>query len=193
MNTIETDRITGAKVVLRGKRLEDAANDYAWRSDERLSRLDAAMTLRVPYEHFLVSYTDDISYHSPRRRRFAIDALDGKHIGNCMYYNIDRLKREAEIGIMIGDSDYWDKGYGTDAVNTLLKHIFSTTNIEKVYLHTLEWNIRAQQCFAKCGFVPLKKRRRYNGTFVVMEVRRADWLSHPTRGQKSAVKRKQEG
>ncbi len=190
---MESNRVIGHKVVLRGKRLSDASKDYAWRSDDELARLDASMTLSIPLERFIASYEDEISYHSPRRRRFAIDTLDGKHIGNCMYYNIDRIKSEAELGVMIGDRDYWNQGYGADAVATLLNHIFSTTNIDRVYLHTLEWNIRAQQCFGKCGFVPCKKRRRYNGTFVVMEVYRSSWLKHPSRNGELATKKEREG
>ena len=174
--------LKGKKVVLRAKRIEDAANDYAWRSDEELARLDAALTLRIPYRNFLTSYTDEISRTSPRRQRFAVETRDGRHIGNCMYYNVDRGKGEAELGIMIGDRDYWDQGYGGDTVATLLQHMFNTMGLQRVYLNTLEWNVRAQRCFEKCGFVTRKKRRRYNGTFVVMDIRRSDWQQHSPPG-----------
>jgi RimJ/RimL family protein N-acetyltransferase len=185
--------IKGGKVIIREKRMSDAADDYSWRSDSELARLDAAMTLKIPYKHFLTSYTDEISRSSSRRQRFAIDTLDGKHIGNCMYYNIDRLRGEAELGIMIGDRDYWSKGYGTDAVTALLGHIFNTMDIERVYLNTLEWNIRAQRCFEKCGFIPCRRRRRFNGTFVVMEMYRHLWLKHLSRTDEVMVNEKREG
>lgn len=173
--------------------MSDAADDYAWRSDDELARLDAAMTLHIPFKHFLTGYTDEIIHSSPRRQRFAIDTLDGKHIGNCMYYNIDRIKGEAELGIMIGDRDYWGKGYGTDAVATLVENIFSAPDIERVYLNTLEWNIRAQRCFEKCGFVPCRRRRRFNGTFVVMEIYRRAWLKRSSPQGEVAITEKQEG
>jgi len=185
--------LKGEKVAIREKRVSDAANDYAWRSDEELSRLDAAMTLRIPFKHFLNGYTDEIGQSSPRRQRFAIDTLDGKHIGNCMYYNIDRFRGEAELGIMIGDRDYWGKGYGTDAVATLVEHIFSAPGIERVYLNTLEWNIRAQRCFEKCGFTPCRRRRRFNGTFMVMEIYRHAWLKRSSPPGEVAITEKQEG
>jgi hypothetical protein len=35
--------MSGPKVVLREKRLEDAANDYRWRVDTEMSHLDAAI------------------------------------------------------------------------------------------------------------------------------------------------------
>ena len=39
--------IAGEKVVLRKKRIEDAEDDYAWRTDEELARLDATKPLRM--------------------------------------------------------------------------------------------------------------------------------------------------
>ncbi|MBE0415631.1 MAG: GNAT family N-acetyltransferase [Dehalococcoidia bacterium] len=165
----------GQKVVLREKRLEDAAKDYAWRSDYELARLDAAPTLKISFMDFLASYADELRLPSPRRRRFAIETLDGMHIGNCMYYDIDDGKGQAELGIMIGERDYWDQGYGTDAITTLLEHIFNTTSLERIYLKTLEWNIRAQRCFEKCGFVPYKRVKRCNSNFIVMEIYRNSW------------------
>lgn len=185
--------LKGEKVVLREKRLEDAANDYAWRSDEELARLDAAPTLSAPFVEFLASYADELRYPSPYRHRFAIETLGGKHIGNCMYYDIDAARGEAELGIMIGDRDYWGQGYGTDAVTTLLDHVFSTTRLNRIYLNTLDWNIRAQRCFGKCGFVPVDQAKRRNRHFVLMEIYRNSWEKHTSRGGGRSPKQKQEG
>ena len=167
--------LKGRKVVLREKRTEDAANDYAWRCDEELAHYDAAPILKLSFADFLADYADELRYPSQQRCRFAIENLEGKHIGNLMYYDIDEAKGEAELGIMVGDRDYQDKGYGTDAITTLLHHIFTTTTLNRIYLNTLAWNLRAQKCFKKCGFVPCGQVKRYNGTFVVMEIRRSSW------------------
>ncbi len=167
--------IRGEKVVLREKRIEDAADDYAWRTDEELSRLDATRPINLPYEDFLRYSREELEYPNPRSRRLAIDTLEGKHIGNCMYYDIDLRQGEAELGIMIGDRNYWSKGYGTDSVNALLEHIFTTTPIKRVYLHTLEWNHRARRSFAKSGFREVKKVRRSGMDFIFMEIYRSEW------------------
>lgn len=167
--------IKGQKVVLREKRLEDAANDYAWRCDEELARLDASIPLRVPLSLFLADYEDELRHPSQRRRRFAIETLEGKHIGNLMYYDIDEDKGKAELGVMIGDRQYWNQGYGADAITTLLDHIFETTSLERIYLNTLDWNTRAQQCFEKCGFVTCGQAMRYGNSFILMEIYRSSW------------------
>jgi len=167
--------LTGRKVVLREKRLDDAAEDYAWRCDEELAHLDAAIPLRLSFTEFLADYAEGLRSPSQHRRRFAIDTVEGKHIGNLMYYDIDENRSEAELGVMIGDRDYWNQGYGTDAITTLLEYIFSITSLKRIYLNTLDWNLQAQGCFEKCGFVPCKRVKRYSGTFIVMEIRRDSW------------------
>ena len=179
--------------MLREKSLEDAANDYQWRSDEELARLDAAPILRIPYIDFLDSYADELRFPGPQRRRFAIETHDGRHIGNCMYYDIDADKGQVELGIMIGDRDYWDQGYGTDAITTLVDHIFSTTRLERIYLNTIEWNIRAQRCFEKCGFVPVGRSKRYNRDLVVMELYRSSLGKSASLEGDQSTNRKQEG
>jgi RimJ/RimL family protein N-acetyltransferase len=93
-----------------------------------------------------------------------------------MYYDLDSVNREAELGIVIGDRDYWSGAYGYDAVVTLLEFMFSVRNLKRVYLHTLQWNDRAQKCFARCGFTPVREVRRMGQDFLLMEVLRADWL-----------------
>ena len=169
--------IRGDKVAIREKRVADVADDYAWRTDEDLARLDATRPIRMTYEEFYRFSKDEISGVSSTSKRLAIDTYNGRHIGNCMYYDIDGKRGEAELGIMIGDRDYWGRGYGTDSVNTLVEHIFTTTGLNRVYLHTLEWNQRARRSFAKSGFREVKPVHRSGHDFILMEILRTDWES----------------
>jgi RimJ/RimL family protein N-acetyltransferase len=79
------------------------------------------------------------------------------------------------LGIVIGDRDYWSGGYGYDAVVTLLHHMFDDLRLKRVYLHTLDWNHRAQKCFERSGFNPVREVRRMSHNFILMEVLRDDW------------------
>ena len=166
--------IEGTKVVLRQKRIEDAFHDYQWRIDPELSKLDATFPLRIRYKEFVRFSLDEIEYPGRRSKRLAIDTKDGVHIGNCMYYDLDERRGQTELGIMIGDRDYWNGGYGTDAVVTLVEHIFKTiSSINKIYLHTLDWNDRARKSFAKAGFTEVREVKRDGQNFVLMEMVRS--------------------
>ena len=174
--------IIGNTVILREKRAADARDDYAWEVDPELSYLDACSPTTMTFSQYLAEYVDELDTFLPTSRRFAIDTLDGKHIGNCSYYNISQSKGTAELGIMIGDRDYWGKGYGTDAVTTLVKYIFRQTDLKRIYLKTLESNIRAQQCFQKCGFTEYDHMVKASFHFMLMELHR-DRLSEVSRPQ----------
>lgn len=167
--------IVGSKVILREKRLSDARDDYRWETDPELAHLDAAPIVVSTFSQYLSDYADELRYSHPTSHRFSIDTLDGKHIGNCSYYNISETKCDAELGIMIGNRNYWDKGYGTDAVTILVNHIFSETNLSRIYLKTLDTNSRAQKCFPKCGFVPYGHVVKDGYSFTLMETYRNQW------------------
>ncbi len=177
---IESGMISSQKVKLREKRLTDAADDYAWLTDAELAALDATPLPTTTFPQYLANYTSDLRYPPTIRHQFAIETREGKHIGNCTYYGIDNDKKEAELGIMIGDRDYWDQGYGTEAVAALLEYVFGKIKLNRLYLKTLITNRRAQKCFAKCGFTPYGHLKKDSYSFILMELYREEWQKRQT-------------
>ena len=164
--------LTGQKTRLRAKTAADAERDYQWQTDAEIMHLDATMPLEITFTRYLIEYRQSLREHSPTRRLFAIETMGGEHIGNLSYYGINEDEGRAELGIMIGQRDYRDKGYGTDAVNTLLRHIFNHTSLRRITLKTLPENIRAQKCFLKCGFTPSGEKTIDGHHFLLMEITR---------------------
>ena len=168
-------KITGKKTILRDKCLDDAHDDYRWETDPELAELDATRPVKTSFFRYRLDFADELRLPVSTSRRFAVDTLDGKHIGNCAYYNINERHHETELGIMIGERDYWDKGYGEDVVATLVDHIFGETRLDRVYLKTLANNYRAQTCFKRAGFKPYVRMIRDGYDFLFMEIRRREW------------------
>ena len=167
--------INGSKVRLCDKNLVNASNDYAWKTDPELAKLDATPLLNISFIEYLSSYASELRHPSLVKYQFAILTLDGKHIGNCIYYDVSKSKGEAELGLMIGNRNYWGKGYGTDTVTTLVSYIFGKTNLKRIYLKTLKSNQRAQKCFNKCGFTPYGRWTSGGYSFMLMELHRTKW------------------
>ncbi len=167
--------VVGEFIRLREKRIDDIPDEYSWRVDDELSRLDATRPLTMSYDDFFRYTKEEMQFPSYRSKRLAIDTLDGVHIGNVMYYDLNVRNREAELGIMIGDKGYWGKGYGADIVKTLLTHLFLDIALDRVYLHTLTWNYRAQASFEKAGFKKVRSVRRGGQEFLLMEVVGTEW------------------
>jgi RimJ/RimL family protein N-acetyltransferase len=161
--------LTGKNIKLRPKCIQDAATDYNWRIDPELCQLDAASTTDSSFKEFLEHYREQLRFPVPGLR-FAIETMDGRHIGNCSLFNVDDGDKKVELGIMIGDKTFWGQGYGTDAILTLLNYVFTQTDWQNVFLKTLVWNVRAQKCFKKCGFTS-NGTVRYSGlNFILMEI-----------------------
>ncbi len=84
---------------------------------------------------------------------FAIETLDDTtYLGGCGINEVDWKNSNATVGIFIGNKEYWNKGYGTDAMNVLVKFIFDQMNINKIKLNVYSFNQRAIKCYEKCGF-----------------------------------------
>jgi RimJ/RimL family protein N-acetyltransferase len=83
---------------------------------------------------------------------FAIETADGVHIGNIGLHNVNWQYRHAGLGIVIGEKEYWGKGYGSDAVRTLLRFAFQEMNLHRVFLQVRDDNARGIRAYEKCGF-----------------------------------------
>ena len=57
------------------------------------------------------------------------------------------------IGIGLGAREYWGQGYGTDAMQTLLRYAFTEMNLRRLTLLVFDYNPRAIRSYEKCGFV----------------------------------------
>ena len=129
----------------------DLMRESIWNSDEEMNALD-------PMAGIIVNHLT-----------FAIKTLDGKHIGTCGVYNFDA--RDGQIGIRIGDKEYWGKGYGTGAVSLLVDYCLATLGIRHIWLKVIPTNARAIKCYEKCGFVKCGKVVYDGIEFDMMEVR----------------------
>ena len=81
-------------------------------------------------------------------------------IGRCLLFNIDQVNRQATLGIVIGEKEYWGHGYGQDAIKLLLDYGFNLLNLNNIMLGTFSFNKRAQACFRKAGFKEFGRRRQ---------------------------------
>jgi len=62
---------------------------------------------------------------------------------------------------MIGDKDYWSRGFGFDAEMTLLNYTFNTLNLRKVIHSAFLFNPRSVGCAKKCSGIKEGLSRRH--------------------------------
>ncbi len=81
-----------------------------------------------------------------------IELKENKLIGTVGLEDFNYISRNAVLGIFIGDKDYRDNGYGTEAINLILEYGFKYLNLHSIRLDLLAGNERAHKCYLKCGF-----------------------------------------
>lgn len=143
---------TGEKVRLREYRREDIPAALKYLNDPEVkSNLDPG----IPYLYTLENETkwyEELSANKDTYS-FAIETIEEeKYIGGCGVNEVDWKNSVAVIGIFIGDKNYWDKGYGTDAMQILIRFVFEQMNIHKIKLNVYAFNERAIRCYEKCSF-----------------------------------------
>lgn len=181
--------IEGRLVVLRPREMSDLGRFYAWVNDREVTRFLAMRYLmsRAAEEAWLGQWVSvPISYSNVG---FAIDTKDGVHIGSVAFHHAAAEDRVARLGITIGDKGYWSKGYGTDAMLTLLRFGFEEMNLNRIDLTVDERNGRAIACYRKCGFVEearLRQDRYSEGAYhdtLIMGILREEWLVQVQEGE----------
>ena len=77
---------------------------------------------------------------------------DDKLVGTVGLQSINWIEKSAVLGIFIGDNDFRNNGYGTEAIRLVLEYGFRYINLHSIRLDLLSVNERAHKCYLKCGF-----------------------------------------
>ncbi|TAH49083.1 MAG: N-acetyltransferase [Chloroflexota bacterium] len=182
--------IYGEKTFLRRfeERMSDAeiARLYEWSCDQELLRQSGGTPTTLTESEFREHVRGERLYGPTNRRMFLLFARDTLElIGRIGIFSIDWNRRDAEMGVVIGARAYQDRGYGRDAVHTLLRHLFTTSSLNAIYLYTFADNVRAQHSFAAVGFRVTERGPRFTpelGEFsgIKMEITRQEFLERET-------------
>ncbi|MEM8859902.1 MAG: GNAT family protein [Chloroflexota bacterium] len=128
------------------------------------------------------SYQAKLSHGDRDGTEFAIEA-DNLFIGHCALFRFDHVARTCELGITIGDRNFWGQGYGREAVRLLLDYGFRYHNLHRIFLSVNGNNERAIRAYNACGFVKEGQLRSHvwhdNGyvDLLFMGILREEWIS----------------
>jgi RimJ/RimL family protein N-acetyltransferase len=161
---------SGALVNLRAIELSDLDRYIAWINDAEVTQFLATQAphpvSRVQEEAWI---QQAMTQTRPPEITYAIETLmDERHIGSVSLHRIGNTAHHSELGVMIGDKTHWNRGYGTDAITTMLHLAFEELNLNRVYLRVNADNGRAIACYRKCGFIEegcLRQDRYRNGGY----------------------------
>lgn len=146
--------IFGERIRLRAMERADVPLFVPWINDlEVLAGIGMYLPVSLVSEE---SWFDNMLKGPEAEHPLLIEVKEGEGwvpVGNIAVFGINWRLRSAEIGILIGDKRYWNKGYGTEAMQLILKHGFATLNLHRMYLRVFQTNPRAVRAYEKAGFV----------------------------------------
>jgi ribosomal-protein-alanine N-acetyltransferase len=76
----------------------------------------------------------------------------GKMIGTCGFTKFDYSNNAAEIGYVL-NSDYWGKGYCSEAVSKIIEFGFESLKLHRIEARYMKENIRSRNVMEKCGMI----------------------------------------
>ena len=185
METFEGDTLSSDRVRLRPHLASDAADHIRWRNDAEVAFWATAGDARFwPVAAATVDrwFSDKLPEMDPTSDGvYAVDLLEGRHIGMVDYRDVDSIAHSATVGITIGEKDLWGQGYGSEALRLLVHYLFDHLNLHRIQLDTWSGNERAIRSFTHLGFREEGRLReavwgrgRYFDA-VVMGLLRSEW------------------
>jgi RimJ/RimL family protein N-acetyltransferase len=142
--------IEGLHITLRAREDQDAEAFHRWFNDPEVTRF-----LGQPFPAISLSQQRAFiqNMNTDRdRRTYSIVLKDGTLIGNCELRAFSWSARSCELGIVIGEKQYWSQGYGGEAVGLLLRIAFDGLNMHKVWLSCAAYNERGLRAYRRIGF-----------------------------------------
>ncbi len=109
---------------------------------------------------------------APRKGRCFAILLMGKPIGEINYNEFHSLDRSVELDIIIADEINMGKGYGSDAIHTLVQYLFTEMDIDICRIEVVTRNPRAIRAYEKAGFIKTLTYPANGVEYQVMELRK---------------------
>jgi ribosomal-protein-alanine N-acetyltransferase len=143
---LSTDRL-----LLEPLSLKHATERYvSWLNDHQVYKY-----LETRGEQTIDSLREFINYQIKNKKYIwaIIDKSLNVHIGNIKIDPINEVHKYGEYGILIGDKDYWGKGFAREASKVVLNYFFTKNNyLRKINLGVVEKNSEAINLYKKLGF-----------------------------------------
>jgi len=143
----------GFRVYLRALEPEDYKVSIRWRKDEEIWDMLVGRKYYVSEEY---------------ERQWVLDVIQGKYekvvlavclkendsyIGNVYLNNIDWFNKNASSAILMGDRQFWGRGYGTEVIVLMLYHAFYDLGLQRIQARQLLSNKASIKTYEKCGFI----------------------------------------
>ena len=159
--------LEGPKLLLRPMILSDANKVVEWRNDKDI--------LKWMFKKNKISIEDHINWFNSRKNRYdyiIIDKIKNKPIGTVNYVLSSINKFEAEAGKLIGERQYWGKGYAKEAFKIWINFGFNKLFLNKIIVKTNANNLANIGLNKSLGFKKIKMIYENKNEILLMSIKK---------------------
>jgi RimJ/RimL family protein N-acetyltransferase len=151
MKNITKPVLKGKRIFLRKITIADVSDNYLkWMNDYEIVKYTESRHI-VHTKESLLDFVSTIN--NERNYCFAIiDIQTGTHIGNIKIGNIHPVYKYGEIGLIVGNKEYWGQGIATEAILLCVDFAFKELELHRLRAGMYELNIASKKSFEKAGF-----------------------------------------
>ena len=148
---IQKDKINGDLIYLRMLNVSDVTEKYVhWLNDPNINKfleVRHQISTKQSCIDFITSMNQDIDNYL-----FGIFDKSNAHIGNAKLGFINNYYHRGQISLFIGDTSFWGKGAGLEAVNLLTTFGFEALKLQRIEAGCYESNLASLKTFLKAGY-----------------------------------------
>lgn len=154
-------------IYLRAFEPEDYKTSIKWRKDDDIWDMLGGTKYFVS-EAYEKQWVENAIFNSKDIRLAVCLSLNHLYIGNVYITDINMTNRTGTSHVLIGNKDYWGKGYAKEALMLLLDYAFNERGLNRISANVLTSNTASIKMHQKAGYIMegvLRQSVYKNGNF----------------------------
>lgn len=148
---MKSPTITSEHHLIRPFKTSDAELWQTWDTDPEVQAFmpeprSEAQDISTQYEYINECENDEEGFY------WSIETLSGVTIGTVALTEFNEYHGVANLGIVIGDKEYWGKGIATEVITAVIHYAFEHLNIFSIGAEVEEGNTPMMKALEKVGF-----------------------------------------
>lgn len=151
-------KLIGEKCYLSPLTDDDAENWVRWHNDIDISMPESNVYVSITLQNM----RNRVNRHQSNMESvFTVVDLETDSPIGTVEITYSTLYRTGSLGVIIGEKQYWGRGFGREAINLILDYGFNLLNLHNIMLGVYAFNTRAIGLYGSMGFREIGRKREY--------------------------------
>ena len=153
---MQIQNLIGKQIIIRQFSMEDFEGIRSWVNSKTVTHnlMDAQIFTHEHSETETLEFLkSSLNIDSKNIRLVIADKKSNKYLGQIAIFNFSDIQQSCEFDIVIGNTEYWGKGIGTEIVQIVSNYLNQELRIKKIKILVKNSNQRAIHLALKNNFI----------------------------------------